>query len=110
MLESTDEDLALSIYEGYETNICNFPLSTDMHMIVELVANNMAICPDVKVAAKELSMARMFHGLPVVPLPVRMPSTTRLNVRAIGCSECYSSEAQETFLNELLRYAGSAAE
>ena len=105
--DGTDVNFSDALYEGYEVNIFDFPLATDMHMMSEIVANNMAICPDVKVGAKELTMARMFASLPVVAVPVRMPSFMHVDVHLVEHKKNRENSVAEQFIHALMRYAGS---
>lgn len=105
--QSADVEMADRFFAGYDLNILDFPLSTDTDMIVEIVANGMAILSDVRIGNKELTMTRQFSGQPVVAVPLRLPSSTHLDVHFIANAQTADSEAVSAFRTDLMKYAGS---
>lgn len=105
--DTTDVNFADAVYGDYEVNVCDFPLGTDLHMMSELVASNLAVCPDLKVGSKELTMARMFSSQPAVAIPVRMPSFMHIDVHLVCHKDAKKNKTVENFIQEITKYAGS---
>ena len=106
-LEDVDIDYLEAFYGSGGVNLFDYPLATESGMIAELVAQNYAVCPDNKIGSKSLTMARMFMGLPVVPVAVRLKPDTRFDAVFISKKTKEPVPAIETLAEELVRYSGA---
>lgn len=109
--ESVDLGFFEIVNAEEKVELIDFPLVTEPHMIAQLVMNNLAVCPDVKIGSKDLTMQRLFDGLPVKAIPIRMPQSARFDAyfahRFRGVKKVEEDLRQvKIFMDDLMRYAG----
>ncbi len=109
MLIKENVDMALFdfIYNDYDLNYFDFPLGTEVSMIGELVANNLAVCPDIQIGNKNLNLAHTMSWLPVVAVPIKLLEGTQIDAcLVINKNFKGDQELLRLFVESLLAYAG----
>lgn len=105
--ELFDSEFTRSLMGESSSALLDVPLATEPRMIVESVSHNLAICPDVKIGSKGLTMAESFSRYPVVARPLGGEEVKHFDAILLTKEGSAESEALTIFRRSLLKYAGT---
>lgn len=76
----SDIDMAFldMVYEDYDLKYFDFPLNTEIPMMAELVENNLAVCPDIRIGDLPPALNMFFKERACHAIPLRLPKQTKV--------------------------------
>ena len=105
--DSVDQEFFEIYFGDNMPQVLNYPLVNEPSMIAEIVARNLAVCPDSQIGNRPLIMDHVFDGFPVKSVPVRTPVEMQHDACIVVHESAQYLSAVSLFMEELLKFAGN---